>query len=117
MIKATLELWRRYMSLFEWQDGPLVEAMKCGDVFILDEINLAEDAVIERLNSVLENSRTLTLAERGSQKEDGEDDSNVVVVAHPNFRFLATMNPVMIMENENSVPLCVHVSVKCGFRM
>lgn len=93
LIKATLELWRRYMSLFEWQDGPLVEAMKCGDVFILDEINLAEDAVIERLNSVLENSRTLTLAERGSQGEECGDESNVVVVAHPNFRFLATMNP------------------------
>ena len=32
--------------------------MKSGDMFVLDEINLAEDAVIERLNSVLESGRT-----------------------------------------------------------
>ena len=91
-VTSALELWRRYNSLFEWQDGPLVECMKQGDVFVLDEINLADDAVIERLNSVLENSRTLTLAERGHQG-DSDDEGNMVVVAHPNFRFLATMNP------------------------
>ena len=45
-------LWQRYQSLFEWSDGPLVEAMKNGDIFVLDEINLIEDAVIERLNIV-----------------------------------------------------------------
>lgn len=42
--------WHRSKALFEWQDGPLVTAMKEGDMFVLDEINLAEDAVIERLN-------------------------------------------------------------------
>lgn len=35
---------------FEWVDGPLVEAMKQGDVILIDELNLAEDAVLERLN-------------------------------------------------------------------
>ena len=50
--------------LFEWVDGPLVQAMKLGDVFLLDELSLAEDAVLERLNSVLEPSRKLFLAER-----------------------------------------------------
>ena len=86
-------LWQRYMALFEWQDGPLVEAMKNGDIFVLDEINLAEDAVIERLNSVLESSRTLTLAEKGGADDSMDENSGVVVVAHPNFRFFATMNP------------------------
>ena len=34
----------------EWADGPLVQAMKAGDALLIDEINLAEDAVLERLN-------------------------------------------------------------------
>ena len=35
---------------FEWVDGPLVTAMREGDVFLLDELNLAEDSVLERIN-------------------------------------------------------------------
>ncbi|KAG6912591.1 hypothetical protein DXG01_013574, partial [Tephrocybe rancida] len=31
-------------SIFEWHDGPLVEAMRHGDVFLLDEISLADDS-------------------------------------------------------------------------
>lgn len=77
-------------SLFEWVDGPLVEAMKNGYIFLLDEINLAEDAVIERLNSVLEYQGELTLAEKGGMGEDGEDSH---IKPHPNFRIIATMNP------------------------
>lgn len=76
----------RYKSLFEWQDGPLIKAMIAGDMFLLDEINLAEDAVIERLNSVLEQGRGITLAEKGGLETDK-------IIAHPNFKFLATMNP------------------------
>ena len=38
-----------------------------GDHFLIDEISLADDAVLERLNSVLESSRTLTLAEKVSR--------------------------------------------------
>ena len=75
-------------SLFEWVDGPLVESMKEGCYFLLDEISLAEDSVLERLNSVLEPSRSLTLAERPS-----EIDLSSPIVANPNFRFFATMNP------------------------
>ena len=37
-------------ALIEWVDGPLVEAMKQGDVILIDELNLTEDAVLERLN-------------------------------------------------------------------
>jgi MoxR-like ATPase len=80
--------WHRSKALFEWQDGPLVQAMKEGDMFVLDEINLAEDAVIERLNSVLESGREITLAEKG-----GLTASSEKIVAHKNFKFLATMNP------------------------
>ena len=35
---------------FQWADGPLVTAMRRGDMILVDEINLAEDAVLERLN-------------------------------------------------------------------
>jgi len=35
---------------FGWEDGPLVVAMRRGDLLLVDELNLAEDAVLERLN-------------------------------------------------------------------
>ena len=75
-----------FTSPFEWSDGPLVQAMQNGDAVLIDEINLAADAVIERLNSVLEPERTLTLSERGGSE-------NFEIVAHPEFRIFATMNP------------------------
>lgn len=40
-------------KLFEWVDGPLVNAMRNGDMFLADEISLADDSVLERLNSLL----------------------------------------------------------------
>ena len=72
-------------SLFSWYDGPLVLSMKTGNFFLLDEISLADDSVLERLNSVLEPERTLLLAEKGV------DD--VHICARDGFQFLATMNP------------------------
>lgn len=39
--------------LFEWVDGPLINAMRNGDLFLADEISLADDSVLERLNSLL----------------------------------------------------------------
>ena len=72
-------------ALFEWADSGLVHAMKNGHYFLLDEISLADDSVLERLNSVLETSRTLFLAEKGS--------NDALVKASPGFQFLATMNP------------------------
>ncbi|RLN87173.1 hypothetical protein BBJ28_00016114, partial [Nothophytophthora sp. Chile5] len=79
-------LKRRFQSIFEWADGPLVESMKSGDLILIDEVNLAEDAVLERLNSVLEPSRTLLLAEKGGDQVEE-------IVAHPKWRVMATMNP------------------------
>lgn len=40
-------------KLFEWVDGPLVRSMKSGGFFLVDEISLADDSVLERLNSLL----------------------------------------------------------------
>ncbi|KAL8810672.1 MAG: hypothetical protein Q9200_002384 [Gallowayella weberi] len=72
-------------ALFEWVDGSLVRAMKAGHHFLLDEISLADDSVLERMNSVLEPSRNLFLAEKGI--------SDALVTAAEGFHFLATMNP------------------------
>lgn len=100
----------RAAAPFEWADGPLTKAMRLGAALLIDEINLADDAVLERLNSVLEPGRTLTLAEKGSGgvgggggTATGGDNGDAstrhsifgaeVVVAAPSFRVLATMNP------------------------
>ncbi|QSL65832.1 hypothetical protein MERGE_000110 [Pneumocystis wakefieldiae] len=76
---------RQYKKLFDWYDGALVKAMKSGEYFLLDEISLADDSVLERLNSVLEISRTITLTEKSV-------DENVIK-AKDGFKFMATMNP------------------------
>ncbi|KAL7950476.1 hypothetical protein V8C42DRAFT_359440 [Trichoderma barbatum] len=75
----------RSMALFEWSDGALVESMRGGHFFLLDEISLADDSVLERLNSVLEPQRTLLLAEKGVD--------NSFVVGADGYQFFATMNP------------------------
>lgn len=54
-----LQLKQKWQTIFLWQDGPLVQAMKDGDLFLVDEISLADDSVLERLNSVLEPERKL----------------------------------------------------------
>ncbi|KAI0916947.1 hypothetical protein AcW2_007206 [Taiwanofungus camphoratus] len=78
----------RLSAIFEWYDGPLVEAMRHGDVFLLDEISLADDSVLERLNSVLEPGRTIVLAERG-----GYNIESSSIRAVDSFKLVATMNP------------------------
>ncbi|KAK9359479.1 hypothetical protein V1504DRAFT_208869 [Lipomyces starkeyi] len=84
-IRRIEDLRTRLKVLFEWCDGSLVQALRQGDFFLLDEVSLTDDSVLERLNSVLEPERSMLLAEKGSQ------DSNVS--AADGFQFLATMNP------------------------
>ena len=36
-----------------------MQAMRDGDMFLIDEISLADDSVLERINSVLEPERKL----------------------------------------------------------
>ncbi|KAJ8315790.1 LOW QUALITY PROTEIN: hypothetical protein KUTeg_007940 [Tegillarca granosa] len=78
-------------KLFEWVDGPLVLAMKEGSMFLVDEISLADDSVLERLNSVLEPERTLLLAEKCGG--DGNQNEVEKITAGDSFRIFATMNP------------------------
>ncbi|KAJ4774203.1 Midasin [Rhynchospora pubera] len=81
-----IRLHQKWQAIFLWQDGPLVMAMKAGDMFLVDEISLADDSVLERLNSVLEPERKLSLAEKGGSVLEK-------ITADPNFFVLATMNP------------------------
>lgn len=76
-------------KIFEWADGPLVLSMKEGNYFMADEISLAEDSVLERLNSILEPERTLLISEKGGLT----DSNNFIVRADGDFKFFATMNP------------------------
>ena len=41
-------------ALFVWEDGPLLTAMRQGDLLLIDEISLAEDAVRYRLMTASE---------------------------------------------------------------
>ncbi|KAK9455864.1 hypothetical protein V1511DRAFT_320492 [Dipodascopsis uninucleata] len=79
------DLQKRLRVLFEWCDGSLIGAMRQGSFFLLDEISLTDDSVLERLNSVLEPERSLLLAEKGSKESS--------ITASDGFQFLATMNP------------------------
>ena len=78
------------VGLFEWQDGVVVRAMQDGCCLLVDEISLADDAVLERLNSVLESERRLLVSERSR----GQDQAEVFqITAARGFVFMATMNP------------------------
>ncbi|KAG0638072.1 hypothetical protein HOY80DRAFT_1080648, partial [Tuber brumale] len=72
-------------DLLAWVDGSLIQAMKSGQFFLLDEISLADDSVLERLNSVLEPARGILLAEKGAKESE--------ITAADGFQFMATMNP------------------------
>ncbi|MBW0467712.1 hypothetical protein O181_007427 [Austropuccinia psidii MF-1] len=86
--RVALKHLRCSAALFTWFDGPLVQAMQEGDYVLLDEISLADDSVLERLNSLLEPERSIVLAERGGGTID-----QMKITAHSNFEIMATMNP------------------------
>lgn len=73
---------------WRWQDGPIVEALRRGWWVILDEVNLAEPQILERLNSVLEREPMLVLTEY-DHRVLGPGGEPI----HGDFRIFATMNP------------------------
>jgi midasin len=72
--------------VFEWHDGILVEAMENGGLLLIDEISLANDSVLERINSVFESERMLILSEKSSTEA-------IKIVGQEGFAIVATMNP------------------------
>lgn len=73
---------------FEWVDGPLVRAMKEGRWFLLDNANLCNPSVLDRLNSLAEVGGRLALTERGLV-----DDTVQLISPHPRFRLIMTIDP------------------------
>ena len=70
---------------FEWSDGVVISAMRDGVPLLVDEISLAEDSVLERLNPLFEEDRALLLSDAGTETE--------VVESKSGFQMIATMNP------------------------
>lgn len=73
---------------WKWEDGPVVKAMLEGYWLILDELNLAEASVLERLNSILERNPSLLLSEYNDRLIGGE-----AFPVHSAFRVFGTQNP------------------------
>ena len=70
-------------------EGLIPKALRHGAWVVLDEMNLAEPQILERLNSVLEDERMLVLTESDHTSFGLGGD----VPSHPEFRMFGTMNP------------------------
>ena len=79
---------RMHSHPWRWHDGLVVQAMRHGWWVILDEVNLAEPQILERLNSVLERDPYLVVTEHCNEVIGGSKTP-----VHPSFRIFATMNP------------------------
>ena len=78
----------RVTGCFEWMDGILVQALERGDWLVLDNVNLCNPTVLDRLNPLLEPGGVLMLNERGLV-----NGQVTMVKPHPNFRLFLCMDP------------------------
>ncbi len=76
-------------SSWRFQESLLPRSLRRGWWLLLDEINLAEPQILERLNSVLENPPTLVLSEGDGTVFGAGGD----LAPHGRFRLFATLNP------------------------
>ena len=75
------------MFRFEWVDGALTRAVETGQWILLDNANLCNPTVLDRLNALLEPGGQLMLNEAGSSSGQAR-----VVAPHPNFRLFLAMS-------------------------
>jgi midasin len=68
---------------FAWKDAEFLTAMQEGHWVLLDEMNLAPQAILEGLNAVLDHRGTVYIPELGRS-----------FVRHPAFRVFAAQNPL-----------------------
>lgn len=68
---------------FAWKDGEFLRALQEGQWVLLDEMNLAPQAVLEGLNAVLDHRGSVYIPELGR-----------TFVKHPAFRIFAAQNPL-----------------------
>ena len=73
---------------FNWVDSELIEAIRYGDWIVLDNTNQSSDALLDRLNSLLEPNGFLAVNERGNM--DGEV---MTLRPHPDFRLFLLVDP------------------------
>lgn len=78
---------------FQWAQGPLLRAVRSGAWVILDELNLASQAVLEGLNSVLDHRREIFIPELDE-----------TVRCAPSFRVFAAQNPVQEGGGRKALP-------------
>ena len=69
--------------LFKWCDGPLLKSIKEGHWFLIDEMNLASQSILEGLNAILDHRKTVFIP-----------DLNQEFVCHPEFFVFASQNPI-----------------------
>ena len=67
---------------FAWKDATFLQAMQDGNWVLLDEMNLAPQAILEGLNAVLDHRGTVFIPELGRS-----------FTKHPRFRIFAAQNP------------------------
>lgn len=67
---------------FSWCDGVLLQAIKEGHWFLIDEMNLAQQSILEGLNAILDHRRTVYIPELNREFE-----------CHPDFFVFACQNP------------------------
>jgi len=68
---------------FAWSDGPLLHAIKSGAWVLLDELNLANQTILEGLNAILDHRAEVFIPELGTSFH-----------CPPNFHVFAAQNPV-----------------------
>lgn len=68
---------------FAWRDAEFLKALQQGHWVLLDEMNLAPQAVLEGLNAVLDHRGTVYIPELGRS-----------FACHPSFRIFAAQNPL-----------------------
>jgi len=67
---------------FRWSDGVLLQAIKEGHWLLIDEMNLAQQSILEGLNAILDHRRTVYIPELNKE-----------FVCHQNFFVFACQNP------------------------
>ncbi|MQL83108.1 hypothetical protein Taro_015594 [Colocasia esculenta] len=91
-LKAVLDLQKKIgsqpLANFEWVSGRLVKAIECGEWVVLDNANLCNPTVLDRINSLVEPNGFITVNECGLV-----DGNPLVLHAHPKFRMFITVDP------------------------
>ncbi len=93
IISRTLDVLQQPLVLdnprFEWLDGVIVRAIQSGQWLVLDNANLCNASVLDRLNSLLERPDGFL----SINEHSGRDGAPRVVRPHPDFRVFLTMDP------------------------